>query len=102
MGQPVAPAAVQMDLLDGVEGVPALLLTVSAGADGREMQAFVYQAHARAVAPGLEPFDWYLEFIRRCASPRPAAGLPRLAGRPDPPADRTRNGPGRPACNSDE
>jgi gamma-glutamylcyclotransferase (GGCT)/AIG2-like uncharacterized protein YtfP len=54
-----------VELLDRIEGHGYRRAEVLAHrrADGETVQAFSYRARAGFIGRGLEPFDWYLDFI---------------------------------------
>ena len=52
-------------VLDRIEGVDYTreTLQVRRHSDGNELSALVYRARAGAIVAGLQPFNWYLDFL---------------------------------------
>ncbi len=66
--------AVMLDQIEGPGYSRCSVVVESSTADG-QVEAFAYRARATAIALGLQPFSWYLDFLREGARHH---GLPRL------------------------
>ena len=66
-------SAAQCEALHAFEGPGYAVRSVRVATSGGDLEAFAYVAHAHAVDPALEPFDWYKAFVVAGAR---EAGLP--------------------------